>query len=70
MSVDFLLVAAYSAADTTKLMNTTKIVFWEDNGVWLGHLQEYSDYSAQGETLDELKDIYQDISGGAVRVRT
>lgn len=51
-------------------MNTIKIVFWEDNGVWLGYLQAYPDYWTQGDTLDDLKehlkDIYEDISGGTV----
>ena len=34
--------------------------------MWLGYLDEYSDYMTQGETMDELKknliDIYNDIS--------
>lgn len=51
-------------------MNTTKIVFWEDNGIWLGYLQDYPDYWTQGETLDDLKahlkGLYQDISGGFI----
>lgn len=24
-------------------MQTTKIVFWEDKGAWLGYLQDYPD---------------------------
>ena len=51
-------------------MNTVKIVFWEDNSVWLGYLQDYPDYWTQGETLadlkEHLKDIYQDITGGVI----
>jgi len=51
-------------------MNTIKIVFWEDDGAWLGYLQDYPDYWTQGDTLNDLKehlkDIYQDISGGMI----
>ena len=51
-------------------MNTVKIIFWEDNGAWLGYLQDYPDYWTQGETLDDLKehlkDLYKDINGGSI----
>jgi predicted RNase H-like HicB family nuclease len=51
-------------------MNTTKIVVWEEDGGWLGYLQDYPDYWTQGDTLDDLKehlkDLYQDVTGGHV----
>jgi len=51
-------------------MSTVKIVYWEDDGWWLGYLQDYPDYLTQGETLEDLKDhlrdLYQDISGGHI----
>jgi len=46
-------------------MNMIKIVCWQDNGAWLGYLQDYPDYWTQGESLDDLKEhlkeLYQDI---------
>ena len=49
-------------------MHAIKIVYWEEDGAWLGYLQEYPDYWTQGETLDDLrlqlKDLYHEISGG------
>ena len=43
-------------------MRIGKIVYWQDQGMWLGYLE---DYMTQGETLealkDNVKDIYQDI---------
>jgi predicted RNase H-like HicB family nuclease len=46
-------------------MSTVKIVYWQDQGMWLGYLEDSPDYMTQGETLEELKDnlkdIYQDI---------
>jgi predicted RNase H-like HicB family nuclease len=37
-------------------------VYWRENdGMWLGHLEDYPDYITQGETLDELKDNLKDI---------
>jgi predicted RNase H-like HicB family nuclease len=51
-------------------MQTIKFVYWEDNGVWLGYLQDYPDYWTQGETLDDLKehlkDLYQDLAAGQI----
>ena len=47
-----------------------KIVIWEQDGAWLGHLQEYPDYWTQGETLDDLKDhlkdLYEDLTSGQI----
>jgi len=51
-------------------MPVVKIVVWEEDGAWLGYLQEYPDYWTQGETLEDLKahlkDLYQDVTGGHV----
>ena len=51
-------------------MKNTKYVFWEDDGVWIGYLEEFPDYWTQGETLDELKEnlkeIYQDLVSDAI----
>lgn len=50
-------------------MLTVKYVFWEEDGAWLGYLQDYPDYWTQGETLDDLgshlRDLYSDLIGGS-----
>jgi predicted RNase H-like HicB family nuclease len=47
-----------------------KIVYWEEEGAWLGYLQDSPDYWTQGMTLEDLKehlrDIYQEILGGGI----
>ena len=49
---------------------TAKYVYWQDDGMWLGYLQEYPDYWTQGKTEEELKenllDIYQDLTDGII----
>lgn len=49
-------------------MQSVKYVWWEEDGAWLGYLQEYPDYWTQGETLDDLKDhlrdLYIDLTSG------
>ena len=49
-------------------MQSIKIVVWEEDGAWLGYLQDYPDYWTQGDTLEDLKehlrDLYQDLSSG------
>lgn len=51
-------------------MTTVKYVSWQEDGAWLGYLQDYPDYWTQGETLDDLKDhlldLYRDLTGGQV----
>ena len=51
-------------------MNSIRFVYWQDEGVWLGYLEEYPDYQTQGDTLEELqenlKDIYADLTRGAI----
>ena len=45
-----------------------RYVFWEDDGLWLGYLEEYPDYMTQGISLEELKnnlkDIYNELTSG------
>ena len=47
-----------------------KYVYWQDDDMWLGYLEEYPDYWTQGETEAELKenllDIYQELTGGVI----
>jgi len=51
-------------------MQTVKIVYWEEDGAWIGYLQDYPDYWTQGESLEDLKghlkDLYQDIASGQI----
>ncbi|MFQ5750407.1 MAG: type II toxin-antitoxin system HicB family antitoxin [bacterium] len=51
-------------------MEAKKYVYWEDQELWIGYLEEYPDYMSQGESLAELKenlkDIYRDLSGGNI----
>ena len=46
------------------------IIYKEEDGWYVGHIQQYPDYESQGKTLDELKenllDIYNDIKNGLV----
>ena len=48
-----------------------KYVYWQDEDMWLGYLEEYPDYWTQGETEAELKenllDIYQELTSGTIR---
>ena len=37
-------------------MQTGRIVYWEEDGRWIGHLQEYPDYWTQGDSLDDLRE--------------
>jgi predicted RNase H-like HicB family nuclease len=47
-----------------------KYVYWQDEDMWLGYLEEYPDYWTQGETLEELeenlRDIYKELTGGTI----
>lgn len=49
---------------------TVKYVYWQEDDMWLGYLDEYPDYMTQGASLEELqdnlRDIYSDITLGQV----
>lgn len=51
-------------------MKSIRYIYWEDEGTWLGYLEDYPDYMTQGctheELIENLKDIYADIHGGLV----
>jgi len=42
-------------------MEKKKYVYWKDDEVWLGYLDEYPDYMTQGQSIEELKDNLRDI---------
>ncbi|WP_169886876.1 hypothetical protein [Scytonema hofmannii] len=47
-------------------METKKYVYWQDEEMWIGYLEEYPDYWTQAETEEELKenlvDIYKELT--------
>jgi len=43
-------------------MATIKYVYWQEEDMWLGYLEEYPDYWTQGETREELEENLRDIS--------
>lgn len=49
-------------------MPSVKYIYWEEDGAWLGYLQDYPDYWTQGETFEDLKehlrDLYLDLNSG------
>ena len=46
-------------------MKSLRYVYWQDDDMWLGYLDEYPDSMTQGESLDDLqenlKDLYADL---------
>lgn len=51
-------------------MHVVKVVVWEEDGAWVGYLQDYPDYWTQGESLEDLKehlrDLHADLSTGMI----
>ena len=51
-------------------MERKKYIYWQDNDMWLGYLEEYPDYMTQGGTLEELeenlRDIYEELGSGNI----
>jgi predicted RNase H-like HicB family nuclease len=52
------------------LMETKKFIYYEENGMLVGWLEEYPDYRTQGETMDELRDnlldLYREVTSGQI----
>ena len=51
-------------------MEKLKYIYWQDEGMWLGYLEDYPDYMTQGESIEELqdnlKDIYKELTSGTI----
>jgi predicted RNase H-like HicB family nuclease len=49
---------------------TVKVVIWQEDGSWLGYLQDYPDYWTQGESEEDLRahlrDLYHELAGGLI----
>jgi hypothetical protein len=49
-------------------MPAVRMIYWEQDGAWLGYIEEYPDYWTQGESLDDLKEhlrvLYLDLTSG------
>lgn len=44
-------------------MEIKKFLYYKDDDMYIGWLEEFPDYKTQGETLDELKENLKDIHG-------
>ena len=42
-------------------MQKKKYIYWKDEDMLLGYLEEYPDYMTQAETIEELKENLRDI---------
>ena len=51
-------------------MEKKRFVYWQEEDMWVGYLEEYPDYWTQGESLEELKenlkDLYKDLTSGSI----
>lgn len=53
-------------------MNNVRYVYWKDEDMWLGYLEEFPNYMTQVEDLEDLKlnleDIYETLTSGALPI--
>jgi hypothetical protein len=51
-------------------METKRYVYYEEDGLLVGWLEEYPDYLTQGETMDQLQDhlldLYKELTSGEI----
>ena len=51
-------------------MNKATYTYWQDDGVWLGYLDEFPDYRTQAPSFAELEanllDLYRYLAGGEI----
>jgi len=51
-------------------MEKENYIYWQEDKMWIGYLEEYPDYWSQGETIEELeenlRDIYQELTSGDI----
>jgi hypothetical protein len=53
-----------------RVMETKRFIYYEEDGMLVGWLEEYPDYRTQGETMDELRDnlldLHKDVASGQI----
>ena len=51
-------------------MEKKTFVYYQEDDMWIGWLEEYPDYRTQGATLEELqenlRDIYHELTSGSI----
>jgi predicted RNase H-like HicB family nuclease len=51
-------------------METKKFMYYQDDDMYIGWIDDFPDYKTQGATLDELKenlrDIYEELTNGRI----
>ena len=51
-------------------METKRFIYYQEDKLYVGWLEEYPDYRTQGETMDELKTnlqgIYRELTSGQI----
>ena len=51
-------------------MNSIRYIYWQDDDMWIGYLEEFPDYMTQGESVEDLKenlkDLYLDLTSGSI----
>jgi len=48
-------------------MASTKYIYWQDQGLWLGYLSRLLDSGAIAQDLEShLRDLYQDLTSGEI----
>ncbi len=58
------------ASRETNNMDTKKFIYYREDDMWIGWLEEFPDYRTQGKTLEELeenlRDIYEELTSGRI----
>ena len=51
-------------------MQTSKFIYYQEEEMWIGWLEEFPDYRTQGETQEELeenlKEIHEELTSGKI----
>ena len=49
-----------------------RYIYWQDEDMWLGYLEEYSDYwtqdTSEEESKENLIDLYYEFSIGSIQI--
>jgi hypothetical protein len=68
--VRLMMIEVFSFGEYNLDMEKLKYIYWQDEEMWLGYLEEYPDYMTQGESIEELednlKDIFKELTSGDI----
>jgi len=60
----------YPELKENRIVGRKRYIYWQNDDMWLGYLDEYPDYMTQGKAFEELEEnlqnLYKELNSGNI----